>query len=103
MGVRLEKIITKLGWRGCCSVTERQWLRPLLRISVIGVGKILVDLRQWKKSTFQGEFAKGVSREHEVHTQGNIMQVFLGYVTVHRSQNSSSNVQEWGDRDGDQW
>ena len=103
MGVRLSKIITKLGWRGCCSVTERQWSRPLLRISVIGAGKILVDLRQWKKSTFQGEFAEGVFREHEVHTQGNIIQVFLGYVTSHRFQNASSNVQKQGDRNGDQW
>ena len=68
MGVILTKIITKLGWHRYCSVTERQWSCPLLRISVIGAGKILVDLRQWKKSTFQGEFTEGVFREHEVHT-----------------------------------
>ena len=61
---------------------------------MIGAGKILVDLRQWKKSTFEGEFAEGVFREHEVHTQGNIMQVFLALVTSYNSRNESSKVRQ---------
>jgi len=60
-----------------------------------------VDLRQWKKGTFQGHFTGGVFREHEVHTQGNIMQVFSSFVTSHRSRNESSKVQKRSNRDGD--
>ena len=61
MGVRLAKIITKLGWHGCCSVTERQWSRPLLRISVIGAGKILWTCANGKRALFRDNLQKVAS------------------------------------------
>ena len=48
LGAHLSKIITKLGWRGCCSETERQWSHPLLKIPVIGAGpQYLTRANHW--------------------------------------------------------
>ena len=47
------KSMTKFGWRDCCSKTERQWSRPLLRISMIGTGKILWTCANGKRALFR--------------------------------------------------
>jgi len=60
-----------------------------------------VKPHQWKKGCFYGFFAGDVFRVNEVHAQGNVMQVFAGHVTSHRSRNESSKMRERGNRDGD--
>ena len=58
MGARLPKIITKLSWCECCSRTERQWARPFLRISVIGVDKTLCTCANGKRALFWDNLQK---------------------------------------------
>ena len=71
MGAHLPKIITKLSWHECCSRTERQWARPFLRISVIGMIRHCVPapMEKWHFSgiiyrrCLQGTWST-YSREH---------------------------------------
>ena len=58
MGARWPKIITKFRWRGCCSRTEQQWARPLLRISVIGADKTLCTCANGKMALFRDNLQK---------------------------------------------
>ena len=64
------KSMTKLGWRDCCSKTERQWSRPLLRISIIGAGKILWTCANGKRALFRDDLQKVSSGNMECILRG---------------------------------
>ena len=64
------KSMTKLGWRDCCSKTERQWSRPLLRISIIGAGRILWTCANGKITLFRDDLQKVSSGNMEYILRG---------------------------------
>ena len=95
------KNTSEYGLRGYDSMIEHQLACPLWRIFPLGTRVVLWNRANGKRAIFRVFLAGDVFRENKAHVQGNLMQVFVGRVTSHRSQNESSKMRERGSKDGD--